>query len=274
MLKKEETRESDEELTKQNEEHIEEDAGNDDENAEKTKPTGKGSRAKHSKPAAALTPQQSKRLAGLALLIACDIVQIRKLFKCQIRSKVVDSTTVELYAERLNVSEAPPIILIQDDKGRLYIADGHHRVAAALRAGRTAITAIIYKGTRIDARIVGVELNRGSLPLTPPERKALLEELLDNPELGYSVQELAAMTGLHQNTVEKRKQERDEGDFLSAVSGTRRSKNPEEKLEDGVKSIVRQVEKLGSEALVKALGRLPVNIREDIVNYLNPTNES
>jgi hypothetical protein len=78
----------------------------------------------------------SGHLGGLKFLEEGRI-PIRILTVCQIRKKPVDPQVVERYRDLLAESEPPPIVVTRDAQGHNYVADGHHRVAAAMRpAGR------------------------------------------------------------------------------------------------------------------------------------------
>jgi hypothetical protein len=70
----------------------------------------------------------------------------------QPRQKQDDETVLE-YADAMETgAEFPPVIVFRDiNSGRLALADGAHRVAAARRAGFTAIRAEVRNGTMWDA---------------------------------------------------------------------------------------------------------------------------
>lgn len=218
------------------------------------------------------TPQLSRHLTKLELLEASKELLIRDLFMCQVRGKSHDPATAERYAELLGVSE-PPNITVIDENGTLYIGDGHHRVAAAILAGRTTVIASVYKGNKADAKIVGAEMNQ-SLPMTPADRKNMVEELLDNPNLNYSSAEIAAIAGVSKLTVENRMKDREKGDFLSIVNKTKRPKSAEEKLHDAAKSISKLFEKHGVDVLRTAWSSLPVHLREDITGFIDSGKDS
>ncbi len=259
------------EIHGRNEKFGEEVADSQNASSNSVKSNGKGRREKRFKPSGVATPQQSKskHLATLKQMEPNKRIPLQNLFGNQIRKKNADLETVERYVEMLDLTEAPNIVVINDENGKFIISDGHNRAAAALRAGRKEIVADVYKGTRKDARIVGLELNQGSLPMTLAERKSMLDELLDNPDLSYKTVELIAMTGLSRPTVEARKRELETGDFLASVSAMKRSKSLEDKFNDAVKAITRLAEKNGSDAVVKALNSLPVLIREEVISGLS-----
>jgi dienelactone hydrolase len=192
----------------------------------------------------------------------CEL-PIRSLNACQVRKKTIDSQTVERYRELLQASEPPAIVVLEDMFGRFYIADGHHRVAAALAAGRTAIRADLYHGDSHDARLAGLEANQHGLGLTLAEKKAALDELLDNAGRSFGDSTLARLTGLDRHTVEKRRRERETGDFISAAGRLRPQKTPEEQADAAARGIVKQIDRFGVEMLVRVMDLLPNHAREE-----------
>ena len=72
----------------------------------------------------------------------------------QVRATVSEET-IQRYADAMENEECrdkfPPIILYRDNDDTLWLADGHHRVMAAIRRKFQSIHAIIRKGTKADA---------------------------------------------------------------------------------------------------------------------------
>jgi hypothetical protein len=85
----------------------------------------------------------------------------------------LDDFTVERYAD--SWVRMPPIT-VYEIKGRLLVADGFHRHAAAVLLGRETIAAEVRKGTMTDALdfVSSVNLFHG-LPLTRSERRRAVE---------------------------------------------------------------------------------------------------
>jgi hypothetical protein len=85
----------------------------------------------------------------------------------------IDDFTVERYAD--SWERLPPITVFEID-GRLYLADGFHRHAAAVMLGKRTIPAEIRVGTFNDALdfVSSVNLFHG-LPLTRSERRRAVE---------------------------------------------------------------------------------------------------
>lgn len=207
-------------------------------------------------------------LGRLKLLHQDHELFIRVLNACQIRRKNADPATVTKYAEMLAETEPPNIIVILDSAGRHYIADGHNRTAAALSAGRSVVKADVYSGTVSDAKRIGLERNQHGLSLSLAERKAALDELLDTDGHTFTDSELGRMTGLDRHTVERRRRERQSGDFIVATGKIRRIRTPEEMLLQIATAFVQQVEKHGQELMLKLLELLPPHLREDVVQRL------
>ena len=217
------------------------------------------------------TPDTETRpgyLGKLKLLHRDHELPIRVLNACQIRRKNADPATVAKYTELLTESEPPNIIIILDGSGRHFIADGHNRTAAALSAGRDTIKADVYSGTSSDARIIGLESNQHGLPLSLAEKKAALDELLDADGHGFTDSALARLTGLDRHTVERRRRERQSGDFLAAANKMRRVKTPEELILQAAMAFAGQVEKYGLDVVLKAMELLPSHLREDAMRQL------
>jgi DnaJ-domain-containing protein 1 len=76
----------------------------------------------------------------------------------------------------------------------------------------------------------------------------------------YTDSGLARLTGLDRHTVERRRRERENGDFVATI---RQPKTREEKAMAAAQGIARAIERQGVEALAQALGLLPAHIRED-----------
>jgi len=76
-----------------------------------------------------------------------------------VRTAISDDV-IEDYAERLAEGvEFPPVVVFRHGSDH-YLADGFHRVSASRRAGRTAIEADVYQGTRNDALWFALGANR------------------------------------------------------------------------------------------------------------------
>jgi ParB-like chromosome segregation protein Spo0J len=75
---------------------------------------------------------------AMTLLAIADILAQRHL----------DPSRVDIY--RLTIARFRPVVVFETEDG-LLLADGYHRVAAALREGRETIEAEVRSGTRAEA---------------------------------------------------------------------------------------------------------------------------
>lgn len=125
--------------------------------------------------------------------IALDAITTRHL---QQRCKT-DQATVARYAalyEADGLKGLPPIVVVYDvhhvnlannvdAKHTYWLADGHHRLAAARKAGFSQIECEIYNGDKRDVVLVSAQRNAGhGLPLSNDDKRALVAALLADPE--------------------------------------------------------------------------------------------
>lgn len=116
-----------------------------------------------------------------------------------------DKEAVARYAEAYaNGEELPPIVVF-DDGTELLVADGHHRVAASLKAGKKSIECIIKKGDRRAARLYASRANlQHGVPLTNDDKRNIVRDLLGDAEwFKWSDREIARHTGTSPNFVGK-----------------------------------------------------------------------
>lgn len=87
----------------------------------------------------------------------------------------------EAYAEKADI---PAIVVFLDPKtDTKYLADGHHRVAAAKKAGLTKLDAIIKQGTVLDALLYSARSNTAhGEPLTNDDKRHTVARFFDIPE--------------------------------------------------------------------------------------------
>jgi uncharacterized protein (DUF1015 family) len=85
----------------------------------------------------------------------------------------LDPVQVEKY--RRSVDHLAPIVVFETEEG-LLLADGHHRLAAALAEGEETIEVDMRSGTRQDALAYAVAVGAAQQGLPPGEvRKHVLE---------------------------------------------------------------------------------------------------
>jgi ParB-like chromosome segregation protein Spo0J len=93
-----------------------------------------------------------RRLDPTTVLIdhLCREVQARQA----LRDKIVGE-----YAEAMRAGDQFPPIVVYHDGQTNWLADGHHRVEAVRRAGRTEIVAEVRSGDRRDALLHAIQAN-------------------------------------------------------------------------------------------------------------------
>lgn len=115
--------------------------------------------------------------------------------------------TVARYAEQMTLNAEgqvvtptgelwPFVVVFQDGQGRLWLADGAHRVEAARRVGATQIQARIKPGGQLDALRYALTANgRHGLPLTNADKRRIVELALTTTHAEATAGALAAELG-------------------------------------------------------------------------------
>ena len=131
----------------------------------------------------------------------------------------IDKETVLRYATLMISEEGrtkfPPIIVYRDKNGELWIADGHHRITAAIRCNLTEILAEIREGTKADAIWAAAEINsKNALQLKDNDiRKAITMLLEAWPD--RSLRSIAEAVGCSKSYVGKVKDQVSTGGHLN-----------------------------------------------------------
>jgi hypothetical protein len=117
------------------------------------------------------------------------IKEIRLNGGTQMRQEI-NQDVVQDYAEVLD--ELPPVVVF-DDGNKHWLADGFHRVKAAVFAGRDSIRCEIRRGSRRDAVLfaVGANANHGVRRTNADKRKAVVALLSDREWCRWSDREIA-----------------------------------------------------------------------------------
>ena len=124
----------------------------------------------------------------------------------QIRASV-DEETIRRYFEIMVDEEArdkfPPVLFFRDKYGKLWLADGHHRIMAAIRRGFASILATVRPGSKEDAIWEAVKANaQNGLPLGRADvRRAVIMVLKAFPK--KSTTSIAEAVGCVQSYVVK-----------------------------------------------------------------------
>ena len=131
-------------------------------------------------------------------LTVADVVQVRV---DGLQPEVVDDYAA-VYAAG---GRLPAVVAFYDERdGRLYLADGFHRVAAASRAGLTTIEVEVRPGGLTAAVEYAEEANlQHGLRLTLRDKRAILERRLlrGHPWAQLSNRELAQLLGVSRGTI-------------------------------------------------------------------------
>ncbi len=113
--------------------------------------------------------------------------QLPKSTHVQVREEQ-DGPTVARYAEAyLSCLGMPPVIIYVERRGAddeaYWLADGHHRVAGAKKAGHKEINAILKKGDRRAAMLYAIKANpRNGLPLNAADKRKSVALMLADAE--------------------------------------------------------------------------------------------
>jgi ParB-like chromosome segregation protein Spo0J len=114
----------------------------------------------------------------------------------------LDEATVKRYAAAMEAGERfPAVQAVRLSDGRLALADGNHRLAAARRIGRPTIETQITEGDETLAIKLGIAGNRAhGLPMTATDRRRAAAMLL-RAEPSLSDREVARQVGSSPTTV-------------------------------------------------------------------------
>ena len=108
-----------------------------------------------------------------------DLRQDREL-QCRVE---MDHFIIEDYSAVLaNSGELPPITVFRDERGVMFVPDGHHRIAAHERQNRTHINADVRPGTIRDAILFACGANEEhGMRRSVKDRQVAVFRLLDDP---------------------------------------------------------------------------------------------
>jgi len=128
----------------------------------------------------------------------------------QVRQKT-DAATVERYHAVLQAREEagdgefpfPPLVVFKEEgKDTLHLADGFHRLQAAIKAGWTLVPCHVHNGTAHDAKIAGIHANANhGLPLSAADRTLCVAYLRQTTNM--TIVEIARVLGVSTRTVDR-----------------------------------------------------------------------
>lgn len=115
----------------------------------------------------------------------------------------VDDLTVQEYAQAMQGGADFPLIVVFHDGEAYWLADGFHRVAAALRIDRTELRAEIQSGTRRDAILYacGANASHGLRRTDADKRRAIRRLLKDEEWTKWSDSEIGRRVNVDHKTV-------------------------------------------------------------------------
>ena len=95
----------------------------------------------------------------------------------------LDDAIIQEYAEAMIAGDVFPPVTTFHDGAVYWLADGFHRVNAALRAGRETIEATVHQGTQRDAILWSISANAThGLRRTNEDKRRAVTRLLQDPE--------------------------------------------------------------------------------------------
>lgn len=122
----------------------------------------------------------------------------------QFREQEVDPRHVDELVDVLKAGKEldPMVAWKRDIDGRLIVIDGHHRLAALLKAGANGKVRIeVHTCSREDARLLALNENaKARLQMSPAEKASAAWRLVCD-ESGYSKAQIAKATGVSTSTV-------------------------------------------------------------------------
>jgi hypothetical protein len=109
----------------------------------------------------------------------------------------------EAYAEDMEAGAVLPPVTVFYDGAEYWLADGFHRVFAAVKIGRATIDADVRQGTQQDAQWYSYSVNQthGLRRSNEDKQRAVLAALAHLQAAGMSDREIADHVGVHFTTV-------------------------------------------------------------------------
>lgn len=128
---------------------------------------------------------------------AIAICRIRLDGGTQPRAAISEATVAE-YAERIHAGDVMPPLDVFFDGVEYWLADGFHRYHATQRLGKEHVRARVHTGTRRDAVLFSVGVNRGhGLQRTNEDKRKAVGTLLSDSEwAAWSDHEIAKRCGV------------------------------------------------------------------------------
>src|SRR6185436_9585590 len=131
-----------------------------------------------------------------------QIDQIQHSGDTQIRVQL-DLYAVDDYARAMQEGSTFPPVDVFFDGAVYWLADGFHRIEAARTIGRNTIEATIHQGSKRDAILFAIDINRGyGVRLTQKDKRRAVELLFKDEVLrNESDSEIGRRCGVDHKTV-------------------------------------------------------------------------
>jgi len=133
--------------------------------------------------------------------VTVDITRIRLDGGTQIREALYDKATLGEYFDAAEAGAKFPPIHVVDDGTSLWLIDGFHRHAVAMRRNQRTIDANIREGTLEEAQWLACAANRGLARTNADKRAAVLAALRHPRSKGFSDRAVAVHCGVNHETV-------------------------------------------------------------------------
>jgi ParB-like chromosome segregation protein Spo0J len=116
-----------------------------------------------------------------------------------------NQSVVQEYASAMSSGDEFPPVALFDDGRKIYLADGFHRIAAALSIGRDRIDAVINQGSKQDALLFSLKANsKHGLQRSNDDKRYAVRLLLDDFEYAdKSDREIAELCAVSHTFVSK-----------------------------------------------------------------------
>jgi disulfide oxidoreductase YuzD len=120
-------------------------------------------------------------------VVMYDLALLTKSTHVQVREDQDPETVTRYAAAYLEAENMPPVVVFEekrkDSDDRIWLADGHHRVAGAKKAKLAEINAIVKKGDRRAALLYALRANhQNGLPLTNADKHRSVSLMLADEE--------------------------------------------------------------------------------------------
>lgn len=120
-------------------------------------------------------------------VVMYDLALLTKSTHVQVREDQDPETVTRYAAAYLEAENMPPVVVFEEKRkdadDRVWLADGHHRVAGAKKAKLAVINAIVKKGDRRAALLYALRANhQNGLPLTNADKHRSVSLMLADEE--------------------------------------------------------------------------------------------